>query len=180
MSAGAHADSAVLRVAALKSISTDKWEQRWREQQPGTVLTIERVQDWDDAREPVLTALRDRTLDAAFVRLAPGESVSELLPEPLHSVSVYDEDQAVLIAKEHPFANEPNIDGALLDDFELRPALLPAPVARDARQKDLAIVPVTGLEPTSIVLVWLVERDALDIQNFVAIVRGRTSRSSRL
>lgn len=169
----------VLRVASLRTISTDKWEKRWRQQQPHIALTVERVEDWPDARKPVLESLRAGALDAALIRLSPGESPETLMSAPLHCVTVYDENQAVLLSKEHPLATETEIDASFLDEFELRPALLPAPVARDARQQDLVAIPVTGLEPTSVALVWLVERDADDIQQFVGIVRGRTNRSSR-
>jgi hypothetical protein len=40
-------------------------------------------------------------------------------------------------------------------------------------------VPVTDAAPTRIALVWRVERDDADIQEFVGVVRGRTTRSSR-
>jgi hypothetical protein len=86
---------------------------------------------------------------------------------------------AVLLSDEHPLADEPSIDGALLDDLELSAALLPGPVARDARQKNLVIVPVTGLEPSRIVCVWQPSRDADDVQDFIGVLRGRTGHSSR-
>jgi hypothetical protein len=38
---------------------------------------------------------------------------------------------------------------------------------------------VTDAAPTRIALVWRVERDDDDIQEFVGVVRGRTARSSR-
>lgn len=181
-----HADAAtaaskraMLNVACLKSISTDKWEHRWREQHPTISLDIVRIEDWPEARGEALTALQAGALDAALIRLYPGESAHELATNPLHCVTVFDEGQAVLLSKEHPFANEPVIDGSLLDDFDLRAALLPAPMARDARQKDLVSVAVTGLEPTTVSCVWLVSRDDADIQDFVGIIRGRTGRTSR-
>ena len=168
-----------LRVSTLKSISTDKWEQRWREQHPGIRLLITRSDDWVRARDSAIAELLTDDVNVALIRLYPGEIVTDLATEPLHAVTVYSEDQALLLSKDHPFANETSLDGALLDDFDLREALLPAPVARDARQKDLVTVPVTGLEPTTVACVWRVSRDSAAIQDWVGIIRGRTGRSSR-
>lgn len=167
------------RVSALQSISTDKWEQRWRRAHRGIRLEMRRDSDLRDERAQVITDLSEHQLDAALVRLFPGEAVSDLSDAPLHSVVLYEEGAAVLLSSEHPLADEPEIDGSLLDEPELRAALLPAPVARDARQKSLVVVPVTGLEPTRVVCVWLRERDAQDVQDFVGILRGRGDRSSR-
>lgn len=168
-----------LTVSALLSISTDKWQQRWREQHPETRLTFRRDSDQPDARAQVLDDLCADQLDAALVRLFPGEKGTDLANVPLHSITLYEEGAALLLSKEHPLATEPEIDGTLLDDLELTAALLPAPVARDALQKDLVSVPVTNIEPSTIVCVWRVDRDGEDVQDFVGILRGRTGRSSR-
>lgn len=168
-----------LRVSALQSISTDKWEQRWRRTHPASHLTVQRDSDLRDDRAAVLALLCAGQIDLALVRLYPGETPKDLTDQPLHSVALYEEGAAVLLSEEHPLADEPEIDASLIEEPELRAALLPAPVARDARQKSLVVVPVTGLEPTRVVCVWLVERDADDVQDFVGILRGRGERSSR-
>jgi len=58
-------------------------------------------------------------------------------------------------------------------------ALLPQGVARLHHRRDVVAVPVTDAPATRIALVWRVERDDDDLQEFVAVVRGRTARSSR-
>lgn len=168
-----------LTVSSLLSISTDKWEERWRAQHPETRLVFRRDSDLADDRPGVLADLVAGELDAALVRLAPGETPASLIAEPIHGITLYEEGMSVLLDKEHPLADEPSIDGSLIDDLELRPALLPAPIARDALQKTLVTVAVTGLEPYTIACVWLVERDDDDIQDFVGVLRGRTGHSSR-
>ena len=39
--------------------------------------------------------------------------------------------------------------------------------------------PVTDLDPTTVGLAWLVARDGDDVQAFVGITKGRTSRTTR-
>jgi DNA-binding transcriptional LysR family regulator len=58
-------------------------------------------------------------------------------------------------------------------------ALVPMSVARLYHRKDVATRPVTDLEPSTIALAWLVERDGDDTQAFVGVVKGRTANSSR-
>jgi hypothetical protein len=58
-------------------------------------------------------------------------------------------------------------------------AILPHGVARLHHRRDVVAVPVTDAAPTRIALVWRVDRDDADIQEFVGVVRGRTTRSSR-
>lgn len=168
-----------LTVSSLFSISTDKWEQRWREQHPETRLVFQRDPDDPADRARVLGELAEGALDAALIRVQPGERATGLAEHPLHAITLYEEGFSVLLTKEHPLATEPEIAGDLLDDFDLRSALLPTPVARDSLQKTLVSIPVTGLEPCTIACVWLVDRDADDIQDFVGILRGRTGHSSR-
>lgn len=168
-----------LTVSSLLSISTDKWQQRWREQHPETRLLFRREEDAPETRAQVIADLVQGEIDAALVRVMPGERATELSESPLHAITLYEEGMAVLLTKDHPLIEEPEIAGELIDDFELGSALLPAPVARDALQKSLVIIPVTGLEPPSIACIWSVDRDADDIQDFVGLLRGRTGRSSR-
>lgn len=168
-----------LTVSSLLSISTDKWQQRWRQQHPETRLVFRRDSDVPDARAAVLNDLIADAVDAALVRLYPDEVTADLTNIPLHSITLYEEAWALLLSKDHPLATEEQIDGTLLDDLELTAALLPGPVARDALQKDFVSVPVVNLEPPTIVCVWRVDRDGEDIQDFVGVLRGRTGNSSR-
>ena len=58
-------------------------------------------------------------------------------------------------------------------------AILPMSVARLYHRKDVVHRPVTDLDPTTVALAWLVERDDERAQRFVGVVKGRTARSSR-
>lgn len=58
--------------------------------------------------------------------------------------------------------------------------LLPSQLARHlAGKREHAVVPVDGLEGSTVWATWAVDRDADDVQHLVGIMRGRTSRSSR-
>jgi hypothetical protein len=52
-------------------------------------------------------------------------------------------------------------------------------VARLHRRKDVVHRVVTDLDPTTIALVWLRERDDETTQAYVGVVKGRTGNSSR-
>ena len=58
-------------------------------------------------------------------------------------------------------------------------AIVPMPVARLYARKDVASRPVSDLDPTTVALAWLVERDDEATQAFVGVVKGRTANSSR-
>lgn len=58
-------------------------------------------------------------------------------------------------------------------------AILPMSVARLHARRDVVTRPVRDLEPTTVALVWLVERDDERTQALVGITRGRSAGSSR-
>jgi DNA-binding transcriptional LysR family regulator len=57
--------------------------------------------------------------------------------------------------------------------------IVPMSVARLHHRKDVVQRVVTDLEPTTVALVWLRDRDDDTTQAFVGVARGRTGRSSR-
>ena len=57
--------------------------------------------------------------------------------------------------------------------------ILPMSVARLHQRKDVVTRIVSDLDPTTIALVWRLERDDEVTQAFVGVTRGRTARSSR-
>ena len=57
--------------------------------------------------------------------------------------------------------------------------ILPMSVARLHQRKDVVTRLVTDLDPTTIALVWKLERDDEVTQAFVGVTKGRTARSSR-
>ena len=57
--------------------------------------------------------------------------------------------------------------------------ILPMSVARLHQRKDVVSRLVTDLEPTTVALVWLVDRDDEVTQAFVGVTKGRTANTSR-
>ncbi|HEU5486864.1 MAG TPA: LysR substrate-binding domain-containing protein, partial [Microlunatus sp.] len=58
-------------------------------------------------------------------------------------------------------------------------AIVPMSVARLHHRRDVVHRPVRGLPPTTVALIWLIDRDDAVTQAFVGVVRGRTPRTSR-
>ena len=57
--------------------------------------------------------------------------------------------------------------------------VLPMSVARLHQRKDVVSRVVTDLDPTTVALVWKVERDDDVTQAFVGVTKGRTANTSR-
>jgi DNA-binding transcriptional LysR family regulator len=57
--------------------------------------------------------------------------------------------------------------------------ILPLSVARLHQRKDVVARVVTDLDPTTIALVWRLERDDDVTQAFVGVTKGRTANTSR-
>lgn len=174
-----------LRLRYVAGVSPAKWLRAWGDRRPDLPVEALRVE------EPAqLTELVAGEADLAFVRLPvdlPG----------LHSVQLWEELAVAVLPTEHPLADAEAITIADLEGEPLVPtqpdaamtmelvaagtghAILPHGVARLHHRRDVVAVPVTDAAPTRIALVWRVDRDDADIQEFVAVVRGRTARSSR-
>jgi DNA-binding transcriptional LysR family regulator len=127
----------------------------------------------------------------AFVRL-PVER------EGLHLVPLYQEVPVAVLPKEHLYAeldevSEDDLSGEHRPDLSVMTVrqavevvaagtgllILPMSVARMHRRKDVVAVPVRDLEPTRVGLAWPVDADDPRLEEFVGVVRGRTTRSSR-
>jgi DNA-binding transcriptional LysR family regulator len=57
--------------------------------------------------------------------------------------------------------------------------IMPMSIARMHQRKDVVTRVVSDLEPTTIALVWRLDRDDEVTQTFVGVTKGRTARSSR-
>ena len=57
--------------------------------------------------------------------------------------------------------------------------IVPQSVARLNHRKDLIYRPVEGVAAYNVALAWLADRTTADIEEFIGIVRGRSTRSSR-
>lgn len=174
-----------LRLRYVAGVSPSKWLRVWNERRPDLVLEAIVVDEPEQ-----LTALLAGDADLAFVRL-PVDT------EGLHAVTLWEELAVVVLPKEHALANAESLTLAELDGETPAPAqvdvamtielvaagtgyaIVPHSVARLHRRKDVVAIPVADAEATQISLVWRRDRDDADIQEFVAVVRGRGAKSSR-
>lgn len=174
-----------LRLDYVAGVSPAKWLRAWADRRPDLPLEAERV---DEAAQ--CDRLRSGAADLAFVRLPVDETG-------LHRIALWEEVAVVALPKDHPLAEAEALELADLGDEPPAPAqddpamtlelvaagtgwaILPHSLARLHARRDVVAIPVTDAAPTRIALVWRVERDDDDIQEFVGVVRGRTARSSR-
>ncbi len=174
-----------LRLRYVAGVSPAKWLRVWAQRRPDLPLEAVRVE-----QAAQLDELLAGDADVALVRL-PVEH------EGLHAIELWEELHVAVLPKDHPLADAESLTLGELADEPLAPvqadsattvelvaagtgyALLPHGVARLHSRRDVVAVPVTDAAPTRIALVWRVERDDDDIQEFVGIVRGRRAASSR-
>ena len=189
-----------LRVGFVPGVTPDKWARSWRERPGRTRLRLV-PQEESEAEAGV----RSGDLDMALVRLPVEreglhlvrlyDEVAVVVVARDHPVAAYDEIDLADLADEQFIGGPP-------DDLtpSRRAARLPAherpggrrggrrrhgcrraaDVGRQAPSPARRGAPTgPGLPPTTIALVWLVERDDEHTQAFVGVVRGRTPRSSR-
>lgn len=167
-------------------VTPGKWERVWAERMPRTPLQLLPL-DQAEAME----ALRDGSLDLAFVRLPHGA-------EPdvdIAAIPLYEELPVVAIARDHELSLldriVPNdLDGVALadsgwrDDIELVAtgsfaAVVPQSVARALSRRDVVVRPAEGWPVTRVGLVWYPARATEFTEEFIGVVRGRTANSSR-
>lgn len=188
-----------LRVGFVTGTTPDTWARRWRER-PGHRIDLVPLTEPDQE-----SGVRDGSLDMALVRLPVNrdglycvrlyEEVQVVVAGRDHLVAAADEIELGDLADEqlvapHPSGWRPGADQLDWPAMTPRDAvatvaagtgvvLLPGPVARLYARKDVVSRPVPELEPTTVALVWRVERDDETTQEFVGVVRGRTVSSSR-
>ena len=112
-----------------------------------------------------------------------------------HPVAAYDEVDLADLAGEQFIGGPPDDLTLTVEQLDFPPmtaqdsvevvaagtgVVVPMSVARLHHRRDVVHRPVRGLPPTTIALVWLVERDDEVTQAFVGVVRGRTPGASRL
>lgn len=189
----------MLRVGFVTGATPDKWARVWRERHREGLELVPLLESEQE------TALRDREVDMALVRLP-------VVRDGLHLIPLYDEQPVAVVSREHYLSLATSVTVAELDEEQLvaphrsgwRPraeqlawpamsdkeaietvaagtgvVIVPMSVARLFHRKDAVAVPVQDLAPTTVGLAWLVERDDDRMQQFVGIVRGRSANSSR-
>ena len=179
-----------LRLRYVAGVSPAKWLRAWGERRADLPLEAARVEQHEQA-----DGLATGDVDLAFVRL-PIE-VEGLDPDDLNIVPLWEENAVAVLPHDHALADHDTLEVADLDGEQRAPtqpdpattielvaagsgyAVMPHGVARLHHRKDVVAIPLSDAPTTRIALVWRVARDDDDIQEFVAVVRGRTARSSR-
>ena len=188
-----------LRVGFVTGATPDKWARAWRERRR------ERLELVPVSEDEQVEGVRDGSLDMALVRLPVDtddlhcirlyDEVPVVVAGLEHVVGAVDEVTLDDLADEQlvrPHASgwtpaAEQLDWPPMsekDAIETVAAgtgvvLVPMSVARLHQRKDVMSRPVTDLEPTTIALVWLRDRDDDVTQAFVGVVRGRRVTSSR-
>lgn len=189
-----------LRIGFVTGATPDKWARHWRDRRREP-LELVPVTESDQ-----VVGVRDGSLDMAIVRLPidrDGLHCVRLYDE-VH-VAVASRDHVLAAADEEvttadlvdeqlvrPHASGWTPDAEQLDwppmteqeAIETVAAgtgvvILPMSIARLHQRKDVVSRVVSDLEPTTIALVWLVERDDEITQAFVGVTKGRTANTSR-
>lgn len=189
----------VLRVGFVTGTTPDKWARAWRERRRERLELVPVEEGEQEA------LLRRGEVDMCLVRLpieiddlhrvqlydevpvvvAGGDHLVAATVE----VMLHDLEEEQLV-RPHTSGWRPSIDQlpwpAMTEGEAIATVaagvgivIVPMSVARLHRRKDTVQRPVTDLPPTTIALVWLRSRDDEVCQDFVGVVRGRTSRSSR-
>jgi DNA-binding transcriptional LysR family regulator len=188
-----------LRVGFVTGATPDKWARAWRERRR------ERLELVPVSEDEQVEGVRDGSLDMALVRLPVDtddlhcirlyDEVPVVVAGLEHVVGAVDEVELADLADEQLV--RPHASGwtPAADQLDWPPmsekdaietvaagtgvVIVPMSVARLHHRKDVVTRPVVDLEPTTIALVWLRDRDDDVTQAFVGVVRGRRVNSSR-
>ena len=192
--------STPLRIGFVTGATPDKWARHWRERrrEPLELVPVTEAEQEELLRSgsldmclvrlpvdrdglhcvrlydevPVVVASRDHFLAAADEEVTTADLADEQLVMPHPSGWRPDAEQLEWPAMTSHEAIETVAAGTGV-------AVVPMSVARLFQRKDVVSRVVTDLEPTTIALAWLVERDDEATQAFVGITRGRRASSSR-
>jgi DNA-binding transcriptional LysR family regulator len=190
---------APLRVGFVTGATPDKWARAWRERRREPLELVPVTEDEQ------VRGIRDGSLDMALVRLPVDtdglhcirlyDEVPVVVAGLEHVVGAVDEVELADLADEQLV--RPHASGWMpaADQLDWPPmsekdaietvaagtgvVIVPMSVARLHHRKDVVTRPVVDLEPTTIALVWLRDRDDDVTQAFVGVVRGRRVNSSR-
>jgi DNA-binding transcriptional LysR family regulator len=190
---------APLRVGFVTGATPDKWARAWRERRREPLELVPVTEDEQ------VRGIRDGSLDMALVRLPVDtdglhcirlyDEVPVVVAGLEHVVGAVDEVELADLADEQLV--RPHASGwtPAADQLDWPPmsekdaietvaagtgvVIVPMSVARLHHRKDVVTRPVVDLEPTTIALVWLRDRDDDVTQAFVGVVRGRRVNSSR-
>ena len=192
--------TAPLRVGFVTGSTPDKWARHWRDRRR------ERLELVPLTEAEQVDGVRDGSLDRAIVRLpvdrdglhcvrlydelqvavASRDHVLAAADEEVTTADLVDEQ----LVRPHASGWAPDADQLDWPPMDEREAIetvaagtgiviVPMAVARLHQRKDVVTRVVTDLEPTTIALVWRIERDDDVTQAFVGVTKGRTANTSR-
>lgn len=175
-----------VRVLFVLGVTPTKWGRIWNER-----MRRQRLELRPASAAEAVAALRDGTADAAFLRDVAAD-------EEFSAIRLYEEQPVVVASRDHLFsavganetigadelAGENLLDGQDADTVELVAAgagvaTMPQSVARVLSRRDVIVRALRDAAPTSISLVWPIDRTTPAVDALIGIVRGRTENSSR-
>jgi DNA-binding transcriptional LysR family regulator len=189
-----------LRIGFVTGATPDKWARNWRDQRREP-LELVPVTEADQ-----LDGIRDGSLDMALVRLPVDQDglhcvrlydeVQVVAASREHMIAATDVEVSLAdlvdeqLVRPHASGWRPQaeqLDWPPMTEQEAIETvaagtgvvIMPMSVARLHQRKDVVTRVVSDLEPTSIAIIWRIERDDEVTQTFVGVTRGRTARSSR-
>ena len=191
---------APLRVGFVTGTTPDKWARHWRDRRRESLHLVPTTEaDQTDG-------VRDETLDMAIVRLPVDrdglhcvtlyDEVQVAVASTDHVLSAADEEVTTAdladeqLVRPHASGWSPDADQLDWPPMTEQEAIetvaagtgiviLPMSVARLFQRKDVVTRVESDLEPTTVALVWRVERDDEVTQAFVGVTKGRTANTSR-
>ena len=192
--------TATLRIGFVTGATPDKWARHWRDRrrEPLELVPVTEAEQLD--------GVRDGSLDMAIVRLPVDreglhcvrlyDELQVAVGSREHLLAAADEEVTTAdLADEqlvHPHSSgwtpaAEQLDWPPMSEQEAIETVaagtgvvvLPMSIARLHQRKDVVSRVVSDLEPTTIAVVWRIERDDEVTQTFVGVTKGRTARSSR-
>jgi DNA-binding transcriptional LysR family regulator len=173
-------------VLFVPGVTPTKWARVWNER-----IRRQRLDLRPAAAAEAIAALRNGTADAAFLRDTDADAE-------FSAIRLYEEQPVVVASRDHLFsavgasetisadelAAENVLDGQDADTVELVAAgvgvaWMPQSVARALSRRDVIARRLRDATPTTISLVWPIDRTTPAVETFIGIVRGRTENSSR-
>jgi len=177
---------AAFTVLFVPGVTPTKWARVWNER-----MRRQRLELRPASGAEALAAMRDGTGDAAFLRDVSAD-------DEFSAIRLYEEQPVVVASRDHLFsavganetigrdelAAENVLDGQDADTVELVAAgvgvaTMPQSVARMLSRRDVIARALRDAAPTTISLVWPIDRTTPAVEAFIGIVRGRTENSSR-
>ena len=194
-----------LRIGFVTGATPDKWARHWRDRrrEPLELVPVTEAHQLDGVHDGSLDMAivrlpvdRDgldhdglhcvRLYDEAQVAVASREHVLAAADEQVSTDDLVDEQ----LVRPHSSGWRPTADQLDWPPMSEQEAIetvaagtgvvvLPMSVARLHQRKDVVSRVVSDLDPTTIAIVWKIERDDEVTQAFVGVTKGRTANTSR-